>query len=141
MYCTVADIIADITAKTLMELTDDSDVPQIINQSLVEAKINEASKYIDSYLVERYPLPITDARDLQLLKNICVSLVVTELYRRRIGLDYSESLQRRRDEAIENLEKIQRGIIKLNSGNSEVKPRYFRYSERKRFFSMNDNYA
>lgn len=140
MYCTITDIIADITEKTLMELTDDSDVPQNYNQQLIEAKIEEASKYIDGYLVERYPLPITDAMDLEILRSICVSLVVTELYRRRIGLDYSESLQRRRDEAIDNLDKIQRGIIKLNTGTQKSKPKYYRYTQRTKFFTLNDNF-
>ncbi len=140
MYCTINDIIADITEKTLVELTDDSPIPQNYNADLIQAKIREASEYIDSYLVERYPLPITDDSDLEILKGICVTLVVTDLFRRRLGLDFSESLQRRREEAIDNLSKIQRGIIKLRSGIQLNKPRYYRYTERQRYFSINGNY-
>ncbi|ROL55652.1 DUF1320 domain-containing protein [Bacteroidetes/Chlorobi group bacterium Naka2016] len=140
MYCTVNDIVADITEKTLIELTDDSSVPENYNTGLIQAKIREASEYIDSYLVERYPLPIIDNSDLEILKGICVSLVVTELFRRRLGLDFSESLQRRRDEAIDNLDKIQRGIIKLRSGTQSIKPRYYRYTERQRNFPIDWNY-
>ncbi|MFN3328513.1 MAG: phage protein Gp36 family protein, partial [Fervidobacterium pennivorans] len=57
MYCTISDIIRDVTEKTLRELTDDSDVPVNYNTTLIESKIMEASHYIDGYLVERYPLP------------------------------------------------------------------------------------
>ena len=79
-------------------------------------------------------MPITDTDDLALLKKICVALVVTELYFRRLGLDYSDSIQARRKEAMDNLDKIQKGIIKLKSGNTNSKPLFYRVSQTIRSF-------
>ncbi len=128
------DILDDIGVKTAIELTDDSDVPQILNDELILSKIDEMSRYIDGFLAERYTLPIANMDDLEILRNICVSLVVTELYRRRLGLDYSDSLQARRGEAIANLERIQRGIIKLKSGGNGLRPLYYRVSSKNKYF-------
>ena len=133
-YCTINDIIDDIGFRAVLELTDDRDPPVEINQALVNKKIDEASTYIDSYIYERYPMPITNAEDLEILKRICVALVVTELYFRRLGLDYSDSLQARRKEALDNLDKIQKGIIKLKSGTQSYKPLFYRVSSTIRSF-------
>jgi len=133
-YCTLNDIIDDIGNRAVLELTDDRDPPVAINETLVNKKIDEASTYIDSYIFERYPMPITDTDDLALLKKICVALVVTELYFRRLGLDYSDSIQARRKEAMDNLDKIQKGIIKLKSGNTNSKPLFYRVSQTIRSF-------
>jgi phage gp36-like protein len=120
---------------TLISLTDDSAQPSDLNNGIINNKIIEVGSYIDSYLTSRYPVPVTDANDLLKIKPICISLVVCDLYQRRLGLDYSDSLVSRRKLAIADLEKIQKGIIKLGSGSAETRPSVHKVSDRTRFFT------
>jgi len=112
MYCSVDDIIADISYETLAEISNDS-IKTIVDEDIVNAKITEISNYIDTYLSGMYSVPYTNEVGITVLNRIATSLVVCDLYQRRLGLDYPESLEVRRRLAISELEKIQRGVIKL----------------------------
>lgn len=136
MYCTVENIASDLSLKTLIELSNDYDGAETVNYELVEGVINDQSIYINSYLKGVYPLPIINSEDLVVLKSICISLVVCALYTKRIQLDYPDSLISRRKNAITDLEKIQKGIIKLHSIEQGVEKKSTRYiSKRKQIFT------
>jgi phage gp36-like protein len=137
MYCTIENIIADISEATLIELTSDAVAPaeKETNEALVTSKIEEVSRMIDTYLTSRYPIPVVNTDDLLRLRPIAVSLVVCELYQRRIGLDYSESLQARRRDATAQLEKIQKGVIVLSAGTPDTRPSFYRTNKRTRIFT------
>lgn len=134
MYCTISDIIAEITEAQLIRLTNDYDDAHSVNESMVESKIVEVSSYIDSAIRRHYVVPITDEDDLKFLKPICVDLVVCALFQRRFPIEYSDALSSRRKAAINEVEKIQRGTTQLVSGTSESKPSYFKVSTRVRVF-------
>lgn len=137
MYCSIDDIIADVSYSTLAELSSD-EVKGVVDESIVTAKIEETSDYIDTYLSGTYAVPYTGGGAGEtILNRIATALTVCDLYRRRLGLDYPESLEVRRREAISDLEKIQKGIIKLSSEASET-ARHYRVSERVKLF-LDDN--
>lgn len=137
MYCTINDIVADIGEKTLISVSYDTNNASSVNEKLVENYINDVSDYIDSYISSVFNLPITNPKDLAILKRICVAIVVCDLYQRRTNLDYSESLSERRKKADDELIKIQKGIISFNSSKLAVDngSRHYKYSKKTRHFS------
>jgi phage gp36-like protein len=134
MYCTIEDIIADITEVQLIRLTNDFDDANSVDKGLAEKKITEVSSYIDGAIRQHYTVPITNEDDLRFLKPLCVDLVVCALYQRRFPLDYSDALANRRKAAISEIDKIQKGTTQLVSGTPDSKPGYFRVSSRVRIF-------
>lgn len=136
MYCTIDDIVADIGELELIQISNDTENAEVPDETLIEAKIAEIGVYIDSFISGVASLPISNETDLALIKRICVSLVVCDLYQRRLKLDYSDSLSERRKMAIADLEKIQKGKIMLQSTktNDESKQPHL-VSQRTRFFT------
>lgn len=135
MYCTYEDIEADIGFNDLLQITDDNKVG-VIDEDLVQTKIQNVENYINSYIQEHYDLPITSAAGLSVLRKIAVALVVCDLYQRRLGLEYPESLVLRRQEAINDLMKIQKGIINLQPNENKIVKKYL-VSERTKVFDAN----
>ncbi len=135
MYCTYEDIEADIGFNDLLQITDDNKVG-VVDELLVQTKIQNVENYINSYIQEHYDLPITSAAGLSVLRKIAVALVVCDLYQRRLGLEYPESLVLRRQEAINDLMKIQKGIINLQPNEAKVIKKYL-VSERTKVFDAN----
>lgn len=140
MYCDVNDIKTDISEETLIDLTNDSRGAgsNTVDTTKVTAKIDEATEYINSYLFKRYPLPLSNTEDLKVLKGICVSLVVCELYQRRYPKDYFDNLSERRKLAVANLTKIQSGVMLLRTpttANETKRPSSGSVSKRTRVFT------
>lgn len=135
MYCTYEDIEADIGFNDLLQITDDNKVG-VVDELLVQTKIQNVENYINSYIQEHYDLPITSAAGLSVLRKIAVALVVCDLYQRRLGLEYPESLILRRQEAINDLMKIQKGIINLQANENKIVKKYL-VSERTKVFNAN----
>lgn len=116
MYCSVEDIVRSIDEEQLRNLTTNSSSQVEYDANIISVKIDEQSRYIDSYLSGRYLLPITNTGDLKLLNPICVSLVIEALYSRRL-LDMPEVIYLRKKAVINDLEKIQKGVIMLYSAS------------------------
>jgi phage gp36-like protein len=132
MYCTFDDIVADIGYDDLQQITDDNNTG-VADEGIVQKKIQDVEDYINSHIQEHYSLPITTSVGLSVLRKIAVSLVVCDLYQRRLGLEYPESLIHRRQEAISDLQKIQKGIINLQQNEAKIEKKYL-VSNRKRKF-------
>lgn len=81
-YCTQSDIQEEVTESVLIELTDDERLGTI-NAARVTKAITAADTEIDSYLAQRYPVPMTEG--LELLKDCSVNLSLERLYLRRTG--------------------------------------------------------
>lgn len=113
MYCNVDDIARAIGTNMLAEATQANKGSGIDNE-VINSVIASQSSYIDSYLHGRYLLPISDSSDLQIFRNICIVLVIDELYSRRL-LELPDSFIMRKKSAISDLEKIARGMILLNT--------------------------
>ena len=134
MYCTINDIIANITEDQLISITNDQDNANSVVESIVNDKISEISSYIDGAIRSSYTVPITDADDLKFLKPIATDLVVCALYQRRFILEPLDGMISRRKAAISEIEKIQKGITSLNSGTPETRPGNIRVSSRTKLF-------
>ncbi len=135
MYCTIEDILADISETILIELTNDSSDVVGYDSDMVKNKIGSISQYMNAFLKGRYPLPISDEGDLEILKPIAVSLVVCELYQRRMQHEISDALVLRKNNALKDLKNIQSGIIKLDAGSTSTKPRHYKHTQRTRYFT------
>lgn len=116
MHCSVEDIVRSIDEEQLRNLTTSSSSQVEYDANIISVKIDEQSRYIDSYLSGRYLLPITNTGDLKLLNPMCVSLVIEALYSRRL-LDMPEVIYLRKKAVINDLEKIQKGVIMLYSAS------------------------
>lgn len=81
-YSTQSDIQEEVTESVLIELTDDERLG-VINAARVTKAITAADKEIDSYLAQRYPVPMTTGLDL--LKDCSANLALERLYLRRTG--------------------------------------------------------
>lgn len=81
-YCTQADIQEEVTESVLIELTDDERLG-VVNAARVSKAITAADTEIDSYLAQRYPVPMTEG--LALLKDCSINLALERLHLRRPG--------------------------------------------------------
>ena len=80
MYCDVADIEKRLDPKHLAELADD-DLDGAADTTVVEAAIADADGMIDTYLGERYDVPLAETTPL--LRRLAVDLAVAALFARR----------------------------------------------------------
>lgn len=137
MYCTIDDIAVDMSLPTLISMTND-DKTGVVNAEVVNKYIDEEESYINSYLTEQYTLPITSPVGLNILKQIEVALVVCDLYRRGLGMNYPDTLEMRRTQAINDLVKIQKGQILLQA--KTIYERKYITSQKKRIINPDDIY-
>lgn len=79
-YCTQSDIEDEISQATLIELTDDEGLG-IVNAARVTKAITAADAEVNSYLAQRYSVPMTSG--LELLRDLCMNLALERLYGRR----------------------------------------------------------
>jgi phage gp36-like protein len=137
MYCTLQDILDDLTEKVVAQLSNDND-PNSVNNELVTKYIIDSTQLIDGFLRSRYPLPLV--KDHSILKKVCIDIVKYELYKRR-GKVF-DSVQNLYKDAMSILEKIQKGMITLDEGTPETRPGFYYVSERKPVFDKEilDNY-
>lgn len=131
MYCTINDIINELSYKISAQLSNDAD-PNTLNDTLIEQYISDASELINSYLRGRYPLPLQS--DHAIIKNICIDVVKYELYKRRSKLD--ENLKDIYNNAISDLNKLQRGIIVLDEGTTDTRPKHFAINTKTQMFTQ-----
>ena len=80
-YCTKNDIVMRLPQETLIQLTDDTDAQSSVNDAVLDEHIASAGDVIESYLRQRYVLPIDPVPPL--LVEIAVSLTVFGLFARR----------------------------------------------------------
>lgn len=134
MYCNYDDIVADIGYDDLQQITDDNKTG-VVDEGIVRKKIQDVDDYINSHIQEHYSLPITTSGGLSVLRKIAVSLVVCDLYQRRLGLEYPESLIRRRQDAVADLMKVQKGIINLQQNEAKMEKKYLVSNRTRKFNS------
>jgi phage gp36-like protein len=138
LYCTVDDIVTELGQTTTAMLSNDAD-PESINSDLLESYLTARSEFIDGFLLGRYTLPLQNSHEI--IKKVCVDLVVYDLYKRRGSIDDDSKLIKK--EAIEILANLQTGKITLDDGDAEDRPRHVSYSEKTSLFSneLLDNYS
>jgi phage gp36-like protein len=112
MYCTVDDVLEFVPEHTLIALTQDDPLLQVVNLEVVKSAIKYASDKIDAAIRGRYPLPLPVA--VNLLKDIALDLVRHRLYSRRPdGDDLPDAVKEGKKSAETDLTKISRGEMSL----------------------------
>ena len=114
-YCTVVDIQNIVPEQDLIELTDDTLPPAMVDQDRVDRAISDAGELIDGSLRGRYTLPLTPVPGL--INTLAVDLAIYRLYSRRIKLTPPEVVGERHKEALKLLEQIRSGRISLGTEN------------------------
>lgn len=112
VYATQSDLEKLLPVRDLVGLTDDDDTGAV-NTATVDTALETASITIDGYLSDRYELPFSTPPAI--LTNLCVDIAGHLLHiRRQQG---SEEWEKRHDNAIAFLEKVNSGKLKLGVGD------------------------
>ncbi len=94
MYCTIDDIKERLATETLVKLAD-TDEDGEPDTAVIEAAIADADAEIDTYLSNRYRVPLTTAPAI--VKRLSAILAVDNLFARVPGLVSEEHRQRATD--------------------------------------------
>ena len=105
-YCTKQDLIDRFGSDELMQLTD-RDNMGLIDDTVLNQAINDASAEMDGYLASRYSLPLVNIP--QTLKPLCCNIARYKLYDEQA----SEQVSKRYDAAIKFLFSVSKGEISL----------------------------
>jgi phage gp36-like protein len=141
MYCTVADIIEDMSERKVAETSNDA-APTVVDAARVTTFIIRASEIIDAHLRGRYPVPHpATGTGSELLRDVCITLVRVKLLRRRSQA--SEFDEKQYSDALAVLTKLQRGEMLIETGmvaggtagGVADRPRFVRGSCREQVFT------
>lgn len=112
-YCNDTDVRSAIPATLIEQIMSDA----LVAQDVIDEACESASAVIDSYLQERYLIPIRNSNNQVplLIKNIATFLAMYSLYTRNLILDVPESLSRERDIQLKTLEKLSKGAMTLDA--------------------------
>lgn len=116
MYASLDDLKKKLNEDELIRLTDDNGL-DIIDEATVNAAIEAAGVEIDSYLGERYSLPLSPVPGL--IPHLAKDIAVYNLYARNHE-GPTEHWQKRYDNAIKLLERIATGDVSLGSGDPDT---------------------
>jgi len=112
-YCTAQDMIDRFGEPELLQLTDRAGVGVIDDQALGLA-INDASAQIDGYLAGRYELPLATVPTI--LVSLACDLARYQLY----DIRATDSVEKRRDDAIAYLKDVATGKVSLGLSSGGV---------------------
>jgi phage gp36-like protein len=134
-YCTIGDILGHLPADVVRRLSNDTDKQLVVNNDIINGIIDEQSNIIDSYIIVKYELPITDSNGLSLLNTICHDLTIAELFQRRFPLDDSATNKNRRQNALDMLTNLvnPKGTQRLNGSNQKIESTYIAVSSSPKF--------
>lgn len=135
MYCTLEDLNTVVSQNDLVVMTNDSPTARTVDEGFLQDVIADASAFIDGYIRGRYALPFENVPTA--VRSLCKELTYCALRGRRIvdNPTLSEQLRLRRKAVVDELEKIQSGIVKLDVGKTgESAPLYVRVSEKTALF-------
>ena len=110
-YCTEDDIKLALEEAILVELTDDEGTG-VIESDRVTRAIADADELIDAYAGMVYSLPFSSTPNL--IRKYSVDISIYNLYSRR-GDSVPENRKDRFDKAMDFLEKLSEGKVKLDA--------------------------
>jgi phage gp36-like protein len=139
MYCSVKDIEDYLSPSVAAQLSNDTN-SNVVNKTLIQQYIDNATDFINGYLRGRYELPLQNTHSI--LNELCRRLVKYNLYDRRSKLD--ENLKELYNDAKLILKDIQGGKHTLDESDTvnEARPVKILTSIRKVLFGEDllDNY-
>jgi phage gp36-like protein len=110
-YCTQADILGVIPEQELIQLTDDTIPPVMVNAAIVAQAISQAESLINGYIGGRYQLPLVTIPEL--VKTFALDIVVYKIYLRRKKKAPLEGVKAAYDDAMKQLRDVQSGKLFL----------------------------
>ncbi len=133
-YCEINDVKEAVSEAKLIQLSNDQTDESLteVNTDIVNERIEIRTDFINGFIGQHYDLPITNEDALSVLKDICIDLVIYDMYARRGRAELSDNIHRLKNEATSLLKSIQRGDVKLNrtGESSQKQPRHFEYVEK-----------
>ena len=134
MYCTLDDIKVVMPDVFIAQTSNDDDSSEISTE-IVDAVIASVSDTIDSYLRNRYALPIAEGDVPPALRDAASVMCKYKLWTRRIE-DAPQGLIDDNAKAIEYLNRIQKGAVKLDlSGTHGGRPQMIKVQTSEQIFS------
>jgi phage gp36-like protein len=110
-YHTLTDLTTKLTTASVVQLTDDRNTGTI-DTAVTDDAARSAAGLIDGMLRARYSLPLASSPDI--LREASLSLVIFDLYRRRMGVnEVPKAVREERDGAMSILGLIRDGKISL----------------------------
>lgn len=104
MYCTTADLINRFGEDEMIRISD-REVIGIVDESVVQTAIEDASVLIDSYL----PVNVDVTLNAQNLNRICADVARYYLY----DDGATSTVEQRYKDAVKWLEQVAKGLVKL----------------------------
>lgn len=111
-YCVQADVSKRVTSATLIELTDDTGAGSVDTDNL-DAAIEAADALIDSYLGDRFDLPLDDTPDR--VKYASVAITIYKLYARRADAGMPPAVESEYTRTAEWLKEVRDGEAQIDS--------------------------
>lgn len=112
MYCTLEDLLKQVSEGVLIELTDDEGLGAV-NQERVDRAVEDAAALIDSYASARYPTPLDPVPGV--LRKIAVDIALYNLFARR-GYDEDsadKAVLDRHKAALAFLQHLSKGLVSI----------------------------
>lgn len=107
-YITKQDILEQLPEESLTQLTDDEGIGSV-NDTRVDAAIEDAEGEADGYLAVRYTTPLSPVPAI--IKKFAVDIAVYNLFARRDVVP--EMREKRYDNAIKFLSNVSKGVVLL----------------------------
>jgi len=113
-YVTIDIIKANRDDKWLRQITNDSGAGTMVDDTKLNRVVLEVNSLIDTYLREKYTLPLTVVSDM--INGIALDLAICSLIIERLLPDVPEGLQKKNNDAMKLLEKVRTGELILDAG-------------------------
>ena len=117
-YSALTDIQGILPDETLKQITDDVNGTTII-QVKIDKAISDADEVINSYIGNRYQLPLSSPYPKLVIK-LSTDIAIYNLYRRRSGIATPEIIIKAYDEAMKMLRDIQTGKAILSDATTNL---------------------
>jgi len=117
-YSALTDMQGIMSNESLKQITDDINGTTII-QSNIDKAIADADEIINSYIGNRYQLPLTSPFP-KLVVKLSTDIAIYNLYRRRSGITPPELVIKAYDEAMRMLRDIQTGKAILSDATTSL---------------------
>ncbi|WP_156272346.1 gp436 family protein [Neomoorella glycerini] len=125
MYCELADILAQVDRRKLIDLSNDDGEPVLdengnptINTANVNKAIEAAGSEIDSYASVRYQVPFSPVPPV--IKKLAVDIAVYNLFSRKWTGEEEDNIILRYKNAVKLLEKIAEGKVQIGISENSL---------------------
>jgi phage gp36-like protein len=119
VYAQPSDMIARYPNRDLVQLTNEDPTQTIVDQTVLQQALGDASAEIDGYLESRFTLPLTDPPAV--LARLTCDIAMYRLQALRPLHDLAEA-RRRYDDAIALLVRVSDGTLTLGLAPDNLEP-------------------